>query len=353
MLKQLAMVALASACALNASAANTLECHPLIKNYSFMLDVSGSMMLPLDEQTDQKRIDLSKQFIRRLVEHVEVQHAQKNLLTLAPYTEFFVQEDSQDTSRTFEDAVQELQVLETVGRPTWLGQRAVDRLTASTKDRQTVILITDGDIGQRADNAPNPKDVFAKFKQNGNRLFVISLAESEQEREQLQRIFPENTPIARLRDLMDDQVAFDRFVNQAFPQICRIELSNIVFDFDRSEITVTSQKHLNEVANLVRDRYQKAQRADLPFKLLIQGWTDHTGSHEYNMKLSKRRSQATKQYLVKQGLPESIFTDVGLGKSFKYTNSTKQGRHMNRRAEIIFQTDGQLMDDIGIIDAKE
>lgn len=353
MMKNLAVMALAGVWAFSVSAATTQECRPLIQSYSFMLDVSGSMMLPMDEQTDQKRIDLSKQFIRRLAEHAEVMHAQKNLLTLAPYTEFFMQSDSQDTSRTFEDAVQELQVLETVGRPTWLGQRAVDRLTTATQNRQTVILITDGDIGQRSDKAPNPTEVFARFKQNGNRLFVVSLAESEREREQLQRIFPEGTPLVRLRDLMSDEAAFDRFVHQAFPQICRIELSNIVFDFDRSEVTVTSQKHLNKVADLVRVRYQEAQQADLPFKLLIQGWTDHTGSHEYNMKLSKRRSQATKQYLVKQGLPESIFADVGLGKSFKYTNSTKQGRHMNRRAEIIFQTDGQLMDDIGIVDAQE
>lgn len=353
MIKKLVLMALASLWAFNASAANTQECRPLIQSYSFMLDVSGSMMLPLDEHTNQKRIDLSKQFIRRLAEHTEVMHAKKDLLTLAPYTEFFMQQDSHDPQRTFEDAVQELQILETIGRPTWLGQRAVDRLTKITQDRQTIILITDGDIGQRSDKAPNPKEVFARFKQNGNRLFVVSLAESEQAQEQLLRIFPENTPVARLRELMDDEVAFDRFVHQAFPQVCRIELSNIVFDFDRSEITAISQKHLNKVADLVRDRYQEAQRADLPFKLLIQGWTDHTGSYEYNMKLSKRRSHATKQYLVKRGLPESIFADIGLGKSFKYTNSTKQGRHMNRRAEIIFQSDGQLMDDIGVIDAQE
>jgi OmpA-OmpF porin, OOP family len=67
----------------------------------------------------------------------------------------------------------------------------------------------------------------------------------------------------------------------------------------------------------------------------INGFTDNIGTLEYNRKLSERRAQAAKNYLVEQNLGNDRFTING----FAYTmpvssNDTEEGRRMNRRVEF-------------------
>lgn len=71
-------------------------------------------------------------------------------------------------------------------------------------------------------------------------------------------------------------------------------------------------------------------------KMVVEGWTDWTGSDAYNLRLSQRRAQVVKSYLVKHGIASDRITTSGEGKSFKYNNHTPEGRYANRRAEIIF-----------------
>ena len=61
-----------------------------------------------------------------------------------------------------------------------------------------------------------------------------------------------------------------------------------------------------------------------------------TVSDSYNKKLSARRAQAVKNYLIQNGVDADRIMVRGEGKSFKYNNQTPEGRYANRRAEIIF-----------------
>ena len=70
--------------------------------------------------------------------------------------------------------------------------------------------------------------------------------------------------------------------------------------------------------------------------ITLEGWTDSIGSDAYNMKLSQNRASAVKAYLVEQGVPASSINAIGMGKSFKFDNSTEEGRYLNRRVEFIF-----------------
>ena len=69
--------------------------------------------------------------------------------------------------------------------------------------------------------------------------------------------------------------------------------------------------------------------------IIAVGYTDNIGTFEYNQKLSERRANAVKEYLVSKGVEKNrIYTE---GKSYKdpiASNKTAEGRAKNRRVEI-------------------
>jgi len=70
-------------------------------------------------------------------------------------------------------------------------------------------------------------------------------------------------------------------------------------------------------------------------KVEISGHTDNTGAAEYNVALSKRRSEAVKKQLVAAGIDPSRITAVGHGAGKPIADNTKrEGRQLNRRTEF-------------------
>jgi outer membrane protein OmpA-like peptidoglycan-associated protein len=70
-------------------------------------------------------------------------------------------------------------------------------------------------------------------------------------------------------------------------------------------------------------------------KVEISGHTDNTGAAEYNVALSKRRSEAVKKQLVAAGIDPSRITAVGHGAGKPIADNTRrEGRQLNRRTEF-------------------
>jgi outer membrane protein OmpA-like peptidoglycan-associated protein len=88
-------------------------------------------------------------------------------------------------------------------------------------------------------------------------------------------------------------------------------------------------KELNDVLEKLNDK---------KFKMLeITGHTDNKGDSEYNLKLSKDRANAIKDFLVTrlQLNPEMVVIK-GMGETLPVAgNETASGRQKNRRVEII------------------
>jgi len=70
--------------------------------------------------------------------------------------------------------------------------------------------------------------------------------------------------------------------------------------------------------------------------LQIEGYTDSTGSADFNQKLSEQRANAVRDFLMKQGLNTQNMTAIGYGLNFPVApNDTAAGRKLNRRVELV------------------
>lgn len=103
----------------------------------------------------------------------------------------------------------------------------------------------------------------------------------------------------------------------------------IFFDTDKATIKPISYPILNDVVEVMKRNPQVTL-------VEVQGHTDIRGSDEYNMKLSQRRAQAVKDYLISKGIASSRLTAKGYGfRKPIASNKTKEGMSQNRRVEFV------------------
>ena len=99
------------------------------------------------------------------------------------------------------------------------------------------------------------------------------------------------------------------------------------FDFDKSVIKPEGKAKLDDLIG-------KIQGINLEVIIAV-GHTDSVGSDTYNQKLSVRRSEAVKAYLVSKGIEKNrVYTEGKGEKQPVADNKTAEGRAKNRRVEI-------------------
>lgn len=99
------------------------------------------------------------------------------------------------------------------------------------------------------------------------------------------------------------------------------------FDFDKAVLKPEGKAKLDDVASKVKDINLEV--------VIAVGHTDSIGSDAYNQKLSVRRAEAVKAYLVSKGIAKDRVYTEGKGKKQPVAdNKTAAGRAQNRRVEI-------------------
>jgi outer membrane protein OmpA-like peptidoglycan-associated protein len=116
--------------------------------------------------------------------------------------------------------------------------------------------------------------------------------------------------------------------------------ADVLFAFDSAEIQSKAIAALKQVASVIRERAKSGE-------VRIEGHTDSKGSSAYNQKLSERRAQSVKDWLVKnEGLQGMAITTRGFGEDRPVAPNEKpdgtddpEGRQKNRRVEIVVMKD--------------
>jgi outer membrane protein OmpA-like peptidoglycan-associated protein len=99
------------------------------------------------------------------------------------------------------------------------------------------------------------------------------------------------------------------------------------FEFNSAQLTGPAQQTLSDVA--------QSFKAQPELSVEIQGHTDSIGSAAYNLRLSQRRADSVKAYLVSAGVDGSHLSARGFGKTKPIaSNDTDEGRAQNRRVEF-------------------
>lgn len=120
----------------------------------------------------------------------------------------------------------------------------------------------------------------------------------------------------------------------------RLVLGENAVRFDSSKSTLTTQAK----ANL--DKLIPVFQSYADTNIRIYGYTDSSGSVEFNQKLSEQRAASVRDYLASKGLNVSRFATKGLGIADPIAdNATPEGRSKNRRVEFGITANEKMIQD--------
>ena len=107
-----------------------------------------------------------------------------------------------------------------------------------------------------------------------------------------------------------------------------VNMSDVLFDSGKYTLRPLAREKLAKISGIVLG-YPS-------LKLAVEGNTDSVGTEVFNQQLSEQRAEGVRTYLTQQGVPESSTTATGFGKTRPIaSNSTSEGRQLNRRVELI------------------
>ena len=111
-----------------------------------------------------------------------------------------------------------------------------------------------------------------------------------------------------------------------------VTFGNVLFDLDKADLKPAAHSEVRKLAQFLEEHPER--------KVLIEGFTDSTGSDSYNLQLSQARADSVRHALVQAGVDASRIQTVGLGKAHPVSdNNSPASRAMNRRVEVTISHD--------------
>lgn len=236
-------------------------------------------------------------------------------------------------------------VAEALGNLPTEGEGVTPLATGMAKTREIVSPLTGRTVvflfydGSYSGQNPDP-EIWGLVKENDVCLMMISSA-NERENEELtenvsrlsacSRVIPLEHYLERpeyMSGALFDVRATENVITTTESRIAGVEVKNIAFGFDKTDLNATDKAELDELGNFMADKPDS-------YAVLI-GYTDNIGIEDYNEHLSQRRSEQVAEYLTTaHGIDKSRLVLHWHGSDNPIaSNDTAEGRAANRRVEV-------------------
>jgi len=107
-----------------------------------------------------------------------------------------------------------------------------------------------------------------------------------------------------------------------------ITLGDVLFSTNEAQLASGGMHNLQKLADFLKQYPQH--------KVMVEGYTDSTGSSDHNQALSDRRANAVRTALLDMGISSDRVISRGYGEAYPVAgNDTATSRQLNRRVEII------------------
>ncbi len=107
-----------------------------------------------------------------------------------------------------------------------------------------------------------------------------------------------------------------------------LTLGSVLFGTNKADLKSGSARSLDKLAQFMRNNPKR--------NVMVEGYTDSTGSANYNLQLSQRRADAVRAALISDGINPQRIVTKGFGVRYPVaSNRTAAGRQQNRRVEIV------------------
>jgi outer membrane protein OmpA-like peptidoglycan-associated protein len=112
-----------------------------------------------------------------------------------------------------------------------------------------------------------------------------------------------------------------------------ITLNDVLFNVDRAELSAEGMRTAQKVADVLMQEPQSV--------VLVEGFTDSTGTSQHNLELSQRRAESVRSALIGLGVPSGKIGTRGYGEAYPVASNADAGsRQLNRRVEIVLSQNG-------------
>jgi outer membrane protein OmpA-like peptidoglycan-associated protein len=199
--------------------------------------------------------------------------------------------------------------------------RAHDQLARANQERDRILLEARASEAARAQQQAQAAQLQAQQAQTAQQQAELQAQTAQQQLEDERR---------QLAELQTQQTRRGLELTLS---------SDLLFDSGSATLKPGGTLQLGRLADFMRK--------DPKTRIIVEGYTDSTGSMGFNQMLSQQRAQAVAGALEAQGVSADRIQTIGRGQQFPVaSNGTQAGRQQNRRVDIVFSDmSGQFAQD--------
>jgi OOP family OmpA-OmpF porin len=307
-------------------------------NFIVLFDSSNSMARQYKKNMPESRYEIARKILKDKLEQLPNLGYNAGLYLYTPYKEVYPMGPLDKTK--FAQAIDSLPA-EPKG-PTFLpeGLRKIEPTLQGLSGKTVVYVFSDGTYSQMGE-FKDPEDYTKEMAAKYNACFYMIGSPQDNRAEKRLVDMAKANACSRV-------ISFEKFVENpeyttgalyvvksterimttTESKIVGLNVNNVHYAFDSAKIEMDNLDEVDALGSFLQknpDAY-----------VLLEGYTDNTGTEEYNLQLSLRRAESVADYLKTKYMiaDERIVMNYYGAANPVASNATSEGRAMNRRVEI-------------------